>query len=218
VKRYNVLVLKPSRFILRLGRESVNGPYRVVENFWLTKVFSTFSNNLEEIMTDEEGIKRRKFMEMGIFAFGGAIVAISGSALARFAAGPAFDKTEEKWIEIDDAEIVDEDEGVSALVVEFEIRDGYMVRQERALVYPKKTKKGEIVAMSANCTHLACIVNWVEEEKMFLCPCHNGKYDSNGMVISGPPPKPLRRHKTKFEDGQLYVSTQTVAIGDESHV
>ena len=169
-------------------------------------------------MADEEGIRRRKFMEMGIFVFGGAIVAVSGSALARFAIGPSLDEQEEKWIEIDEAEIVDEDEGMSALVVEFDVKDGYMVSQERVLVYAKKTKKGEIIAMNATCTHLACIVSWNEEEKKFFCPCHNGIYDSNGMVVSGPPPYPLRRHKTKVEDGQLYVSTQTVAIGDESHV
>ena len=169
-------------------------------------------------MADEEGIRRRKFMEIGIFVFGGAIVAVSGSALARFAVGPSLEEPEEKWIEIDEAEIVDEDEGMSALVVEFDIKDGYMISQEKALVYAKKTKKGEIIAMSATCTHLACIVSWVEEKKMFHCPCHRGIYDSNGMVISGPPPAPLRRHKTKFEDGQLYVSTQTIAIGDEGHV
>lgn len=169
-------------------------------------------------MTDEEGIKRRKFMEMGIFVFGGAIVAVSGSALARFAVGPALEEPEEKWIEIDEAEIVDEDEGMSALVVEFDFRDGYMVSHERTLVYAKKTKDGEIIAMSATCTHLACIVSWVEEKKMFHCPCHRGIYDSNGVVISGPPPKPLWRHKTKVEDGQLYISTKTVAMGEKSNV
>ena len=121
-------------------------------------------------MADDEGIKRRKFMEMGIFVFGGAIVAVSGSALARFAVGPSLDEPEEKWIEIDEAEIVDEDEGVSALVVEFEIRDGYLVSQERALVYAKKTKKGEIVAMSATCTHLACIVSWDGKERNIPLP------------------------------------------------
>ncbi len=169
-------------------------------------------------MTEEEGLKRRKFMEMGIFVFGGAIMAISGLAFARFTIGSALDEQEEKWIEIDEAEIVSEEDGLSPLVLEFDIKDGYMISHEKALVYAKRTKKGEIVAMSANCTHLACIVSWVEEKKMFHCPCHRGIYDSNGMVVSGPPPHPLRRHKTKFEDGQLYVSTQTLAVGDDGHV
>ena len=50
---------------------------------------------------------------------------------------------------------------------------------------------GVFVAFSAICTHLGCIVKWLPEKGEFLCPCHAGRYASDGKVLSGPPPKPL---------------------------
>jgi cytochrome b6-f complex iron-sulfur subunit len=50
---------------------------------------------------------------------------------------------------------------------------------------------GVYIALSAICTHLGCIVQWVPEKSEFLCPCHGGLYASDGRVISGPPPKAL---------------------------
>ncbi|HEX9022317.1 MAG TPA: ubiquinol-cytochrome c reductase iron-sulfur subunit [Geobacteraceae bacterium] len=50
---------------------------------------------------------------------------------------------------------------------------------------------GDFVAFSAICTHLGCVVRWVGDKKEFLCPCHGGRYGSDGKVLGGPPPKPL---------------------------
>ena len=56
---------------------------------------------------------------------------------------------------------------------------------------------GRISAFSAVCTHLGCLVKWVNGEKLFYCPCHAGKFDLSGKVISGPAPEPL--HKVDVE-------------------
>ncbi len=50
---------------------------------------------------------------------------------------------------------------------------------------------GVYIALSAVCTHLGCIVQWVPKKDEFLCPCHGGRYTIDGKVIAGPPPKPL---------------------------
>jgi cytochrome b6-f complex iron-sulfur subunit len=52
---------------------------------------------------------------------------------------------------------------------------------------------GELIALSAVCTHLGCIVQWQKDKQDFLCPCHGGKYTEDGVVISGPPPRPLSK-------------------------
>lgn len=52
------------------------------------------------------------------------------------------------------------------------------------------TKTG-FTALSAVCTHLGCIVKWLEDKNEFQCPCHAGRFDAAGKVISGPPPNPL---------------------------
>jgi cytochrome b6-f complex iron-sulfur subunit len=56
-----------------------------------------------------------------------------------------------------------------------------------------RKQSGELAAFSAVCTHLGCIVQWEKEQQGFLCPCHAGHYSADGVVISGPPPKPLAR-------------------------
>jgi len=54
---------------------------------------------------------------------------------------------------------------------------------------------GEVRAFSAVCTHLGCLVKWNAAKSEFLCPCHGGVFDANGVNVSGPPPKPLKRYK-----------------------
>ena len=90
-----------------------------------------------------------------------------------------------------------------------------MTADARSLVYIKRTSEDKFVAISATCSHLGCIVTWDEGEKQFKCPCHNGVYNPEGKVVSGPPPAPLRRHKIKIEDGTLLVSTATIAYGED---
>jgi Rieske Fe-S protein len=47
-------------------------------------------------------------------------------------------------------------------------------------------------AFSATCTHLDCIVEYQRDERRIWCNCHNGMYDLDGQVVSGPPPRPLQ--------------------------
>jgi len=56
-----------------------------------------------------------------------------------------------------------------------------------------RKKNGELVAFSAVCTHLGCIVQWEKEKQDFLCPCHAGRYSADGAVTAGPPPRPLAK-------------------------
>jgi len=68
-----------------------------------------------------------------------------------------------------------------------------------------KTKTGQLVALSAVCTHLGCIVQWEKEQQDFLCPCHAGKYTPEGAVISGPPPRPLAKIPVTVAEGKITV-------------
>jgi cytochrome b6-f complex iron-sulfur subunit len=64
----------------------------------------------------------------------------------------------------------------------------------------------ELSAFSAVCTHLGCIVKWLPDTREFFCPCHAGRFDANGTVISGPPPLPLARYKvTTTAEGYLLL-------------
>lgn len=54
---------------------------------------------------------------------------------------------------------------------------------------------GELRAFTAVCTHLGCLVKWEVGKSEFLCPCHAGRFDAQGVNIAGPPPKPLKRYR-----------------------
>ena len=68
------------------------------------------------------------------------------------------------------------------------------------------TVQGELLAFTAVCTHLTCTVVYDEEAQIILCPCHNGKYDLSGNVISGPPPRPLDTYQVKISGDEIIVS------------
>ena len=164
-------------------------------------------------MNNQPEVNRRKFMELGIYTITGTIAAVSSAALVRFAVGPAFNKKKSKWIEVELEDNPDANTGFTRVVLEYETKDGWLTSNSRALAYVKKIKDSQIIAISAGCTHLGCIVTWDEDQKIFKCPCHDGRYDIDGKVISGPPPAPLKRHKTKMEDGRIFLATETVSFG-----
>jgi cytochrome b6-f complex iron-sulfur subunit len=60
-------------------------------------------------------------------------------------------------------------------------------------------------ALSATCTHLGCIVSWNEQRQVIACPCHEAYFNTNGAVISGPPPAPLPTYRVQEDGGQIYV-------------
>lgn len=64
---------------------------------------------------------------------------------------------------------------------------------------------GGYVALSAVCTHLGCVVKWVDDKGEFLCPCHAGRFSMEGAVLGGPPPAPLESFPVALEGDQLLI-------------
>jgi Rieske Fe-S protein len=68
-----------------------------------------------------------------------------------------------------------------------------------------RTGDREVKAISTICTHLGCTVHWQSDRKEFYCPCHNGRFDQNGNVLSGPPPGPLDLYRVEIEGDNVFV-------------
>jgi cytochrome b6-f complex iron-sulfur subunit len=64
-------------------------------------------------------------------------------------------------------------------------------------------------ALSTVCPHLGCRVRW--EQKRFFCPCHNGVFDREGNVVSGPPPRALDRYEVEVVEGSVYLKVKEPA-------
>src|SRR3989338_2653332 len=61
-------------------------------------------------------------------------------------------------------------------------------------------------AFSLVCSHLGCLVTWEGGKNEFLCPCHGAKFDAEGNVVSGPPPKGLEKLNVEEKGAEVWVS------------
>ena len=66
--------------------------------------------------------------------------------------------------------------------------------------------KSEVRVFSDICAHLGCRTTWHPEIENFICPCHDGHFDTLGYIVSGPPPRPPDEFATKIENGNLFVT------------
>ena len=61
-------------------------------------------------------------------------------------------------------------------------------------------------AFSAVCTHLNCTVQYRDSTRQIWCACHNGTYDLNGHVVSGPPPAALEEYAVRVRGDEVVIS------------
>jgi glycine/D-amino acid oxidase-like deaminating enzyme/nitrite reductase/ring-hydroxylating ferredoxin subunit len=69
--------------------------------------------------------------------------------------------------------------------------EGRVVKLGGETVAVHRADDGMLHAVSAVCTHLACLVSWNPAERSWDCPCHGSRYAADGTVIQGPAVKDL---------------------------
>jgi cytochrome b6-f complex iron-sulfur subunit len=96
---------------------------------------------------------------------------------------------------------------IAGKVDDFHVEKMAIFRKEK--VFINRMDDG-LLAMSAICTHLRCIVRWNEQKKVFDCPCHGAHFNAVGEVLAGPPPRPLDIHSVKSVGEKIVVDTSKV--------
>ena len=142
-----------------------------------------------DMMPTDKGVPRRQFLSLATWAIGGLIslaYAIPGVA---YLISPALQKsTEKNWIPLGSTSKVEL--GTPTLFrATIERRAGWIVNQEEISVY----------------VLTGCRVRWISDENRFFCPCHNGIFDRQGNVVSGPPPRPLDRYEIQVDGGDIQI-------------
>ena len=146
--------------------------------------------------------ERRDFIKTSILCSGAVL--LTGLPLVTYFVAPALEKATGKWVDF--GAIEDLTPGrVEMLTYEFMVKDGWLVLPQRGFVWAKTYENNKTEIFSSTCTHLACNVIWQEEANEFICPCHTGRFDSNGKPIAGPPTQPLSRLEHKIEEDNLLV-------------
>ena len=89
---------------------------------------------------------------------------------------------------------------------------GYVMRNDGDSGNPAD---GPVIAVSAACTHMGCIVQWQSADKKYHCPCHGGIFSEYGNTDHTSPVrylKPLPRLEVQVDpDGTVKVRVPNIA-------
>ena len=85
------------------------------------------------------------------------------------------------------------------------IGEGRLVRHGTTPFYIVRLDAVRVIALSAVCTHVRCILNYDRERHGLVCPCHGGRFDLAGNVLSGPPPRALASYDVSVRAGEIFV-------------
>ena len=148
-------------------------------------------NHTEDVDTPEK-MSRRGFLEWMLGFLGTvSVIAVAGTMLEFLMPGGK------------------EDKGKSAAAVasvkDITVGDGKVVPFNNTPAIVIHTDKG-FVAFTAVCTHAGCVVTWQKDKKRIFCPCHAGVFDIEGNVVSGPPPRPLKKYRVVTQGDKIMLS------------
>lgn len=96
------------------------------------------------------------------------------------------------------SQILAEPPGTRALVAGLAAEPTYLTVKEDGNLHPW--------GIVDNCTHLGCTFPWNPNDNQFQCPCHGSRYDSEGRVIRGPAPLPLKLVGVNLEGEYIRIS------------
>jgi menaquinol-cytochrome c reductase iron-sulfur subunit len=133
-----------------------------------------------------------------------------------------FEKHEQRWQAVGPVDEFPDDTYVPKVIT---IVDGigqagkstaYVRKRNPKIDTDKPDAYNQYVAISTRCMHLGCPVRFVEAASRFICPCHGGVYNFEGLVDGGPPVRPLDRFYTRVRNGQLELGPR-FSVNRELH-
>lgn len=145
-------------------------------------------------------------MKVAIAALNGLIALLLAVPGLGYLLTPVFRKGAEEWVAIGTVakfRSPDPQKATFSYVAE----SGYTRAEKKGFVWvlAAGTDSGSLTVYSPVCSHTGCNVAWRSAENLFVCPCHGGRYDRRGEVVSGPPPRPLEKLPVKITRGEVFI-------------
>ncbi len=168
----------------------------------------------------EDSKGRRRFLTMA--------AALAGTAVAALAAIPGFSVildpllrrrgSADDFLPIGDASVL-ADHPVSLPVIGEKVDEWTRAPHvQLGTVWLQKGEGDEIIAMSAECPHLGCKIDFDREHDQFVCPCHDSSFGLDGSVKEGPSPRAMDRLTAEVRDGVIEVQFKRFRTQSEDQV
>jgi cytochrome b6-f complex iron-sulfur subunit len=85
------------------------------------------------------------------------------------------------------------------------VGEARLVRHGAEPIFVVRLGESKVLAVSAICTHVRCVLQWNRENATYRCPCHDGAFDKTGNVLSGPPKRPLPQYPAEIRSDEIIV-------------
>ena len=154
---------------------------------------SITDTDVHEGYSMSEGVSRRRFLD---YLLGGGAIAALGAVVYpvyAYLKPPPSAETQATSVKIGPAKDFPPN---SSQIFKFGTKPGILIN----------SPEGKLRAFKATCKDLDCTVHYRPEWKLIWCACHNGRYNLDGINVSGPPPRPLPELVVHVKEGEIYVS------------
>lgn len=160
--------------------------------------------------SDKNKFERRDFIKATTTMIGGVIGAVIAIPSIAYLLSPALEEVEDA----DEIALGPLEKYPVGIPTPFDFTRTRVNGWERTAtnygLFVYRKNENEVHVFSNICTHLGCKVTWHEDQKHYISPCHDGHFDIDGNVVSGPPPRPLDIYATRIEMGELFVQIPAI--------
>ena len=158
---------------------------------------------------DEGRINRRSFLKYVVVSGAGLVTVSVGAPLVTYFLAPSWKQTQNNTYPI--ARTNNIPVGVPTLVkFEERVPDAWITTTESKGLWVVTKDSENFTVFDPHCTHLNCPYYWDNNEGIFVCPCHGGRFDIDGNVIAGPPPRPLDRWEHIISNGEIEITGRII--------
>ena len=153
-------------------------------------------------MTDP--VTRRRFLSGMILTLSGLIGAVLSVPILAYLLSPLIRPSRPSWRRVGSLQSFPIGKTIQ-VALEDPSSVAWAGQTARTAAWLRRNGETSFTAFAVNCTHLGCPVNWLEDARLFLCPCHGGVYNADGTVAGGPPPHPLLRYDVRVREGEVEI-------------
>ena len=156
-------------------------------------------------------MNRRGFVVATIAGFAGLAGAVVTVPILAYLLQPLFRPAKNVWRDVG---AVDDFQIGRTVEVKFEEVSPlpWAGQTATSAAWVRRDSATDFTAFAVTCTHLGCPVSWLEDARLFLCPCHGGVFYADGRVAGGPPERELFRYPIRVENGRVLLMPRGLQV------